>query len=97
MEIDLQVNDTVVQIVTHKMVMAKIEPMISMAVQEEVMIGMEVVCQLEMKEGVTGVGLVPMTAQAGAVVHLHSTATDCFSLVYSSDREWPPYSRLVGT
>lgn len=77
MEIDLLVIGMVVaQIITHKMVMARREAMTGMAVHEEVLIGMEVEWQLEMKEGATGVGLVHMIARAGVAVHHHLTATD---------------------
>lgn len=80
-EIGLQMTRMVVQTVTHKIVMGKIEPMTGMAVQE-VMIGTEVECQHEIKEGVLGAAdvVVLMTVQAGVVVRLRLTATDCFLL-----------------
>ena len=79
MEIDLQVTDMVVaRIITHKMVMAKKEAMTGTVVHEEVVIGMEVEWQLEMKEGIIGAGLVHMTAQAGVLVRPRLTATDCY-------------------
>lgn len=79
MEIVLQGVDMLVQIVTHKMVMAKTEAMTGTVVHVELLIGMEEVeWQQETKEGIIGVGLVHMTAQAGVLVHLHLTVTDCY-------------------
>lgn len=77
-EIDSQVIDMEVgRIVTRKMVTARKEAMTDMAVHEEVLIGMEVEWQVEMKEGAIGVDLVHMTVQAGVLVH-HLTATDFY-------------------
>lgn len=86
MEIGLRVIDTGVARITHKMVMARKEDMTGTVVHGEVLIGMEVECQLETKEGVIGVGLVLMTAQAGSVALHHLTATNfywCMLVVFS--------------
>lgn len=81
MEIDLLIDMAVAQIITPKMVMARKEDTTGMVVVHVVvLIGMEVECQLEMKEGVIGVDLVRMTAQAGLVAHLHLTVTDFATL-----------------
>ena len=76
-EIDSQVIDMAVAQITRKMVMARKEGMTGMVVHEEVLIGMEVEWEVEMKEGVIGVDLVHMTAQAGVLVH-HLIATDFY-------------------
>jgi hypothetical protein len=77
-EIVLQVIDMAVAQTTHKMVMGRKEAMTGTAVLVEVLIEMEVECQLAMKEEVIGVGLVLMTALAGLLVHHHLTATDFY-------------------
>jgi hypothetical protein len=77
-EIDLQVIDMAVAQTTRKMVMGRKEAMTETVVRVEVLIDMEAECQLVMKEGVIGVDLVLMTAQAGLLVHHHLTATDCY-------------------
>lgn len=76
-EIDSQVIDMAVAQITRKMVMARKEGMTGMVVHEEVLIGMEVEWEVVMKEGVIGVDLVHMTAQAGVLVH-HLIATDFY-------------------
>lgn len=74
----------VVQTVMRKIVMGKIEAMIGMAVQE-VVTGMVVELQHEIKEGALGVPdvVVLMIVQAGMAVP-HLTGTDSFiSVVYA--------------
>lgn len=65
---------TVAVIGTLKMVMIKIGPLTEMVVHEAA-IGTEVVGQHVMREEVTGVGRVLMTALTGEGDHLLSTAT----------------------
>ena len=74
-EIDSQVIDMAVAQITRKMVMARKEGMTGMVVHEEVLIGMEVEWEVVMKEGVIGVDLVHMIAQAGVLVR-HLIATE---------------------
>lgn len=74
-EIDLQVIDMALAQTTHKMVMARKEGMTGTVVHEEVLIGMEVEWEVVMKEGVIGVDLVHMIAQAGVLVR-HLIATE---------------------
>lgn len=82
MAIDLQVIDMAVAQTTHKMVMGRKEATTVTAVLVEELIDMEVECQPVMKEGIIGVGLVLMTAQAGLLVHHHLTVTDFYCCIF---------------
>ncbi|CAL5363440.1 unnamed protein product [Camellia sinensis] len=88
-EIVLQGIGMEVQTVTRKMGMAKMEAMIGMEVQEGAMTGMEVEGHHAMREEVTGIGQLHMTAPGEEGAHLLSIATEnfdfCCSLVNFSD------------
>lgn len=88
-EIVLQGIGMEVQTVTRKMGMAKMEAMIGMEVQEGAATGMEVEGHHAMREEVTGIGQLLMTALGEEGAHLLSIATEnfdfCCSLVNFSD------------